>query len=86
MTRTNKQTLYAAVLATGLATFATAAMADCAADLDAIQQAIASGSVDASLADNAKAMWTDAKQLMDEGKEAECVEMTTQIKASLGIN
>ena len=86
MTLAYRTLLLAGLVVYGLSGLAGPAWADCAADLDAIEQAIASGAVDDSLKPNAQAMWTEAKRLLDAGQEAECAEMTAQIKASLGLN
>ena len=86
MTLAYRTLLLTALVAYGLAMHAVPARADCAADLAAIQAAIDSGQVDASLKQNAETMWAEAKKLHDAGQEAECTQMTAQIKASLGIN
>lgn len=46
---------------------------------------MASGQVDKSLHENARAMLDDAMNLQAQGKEAECVDLVAQIKSSLGI-
>ncbi|MCB1480878.1 MAG: hypothetical protein KDJ55_02680 [Rhodobiaceae bacterium] len=81
-----KNSILAATLIVGLGAFVAIAKADCASDVQAIEAALSSGKIDESLQTNAQALLDDAKTLQGQGKEAECSDLTAQIKASLGLN
>ncbi|MCC0047754.1 MAG: hypothetical protein R3D43_00730 [Tepidamorphaceae bacterium] len=86
MQTAQKHSILAATLIVGLGAFVAVAKADCAQDVKTIEAAMAAGNVDKSLHENTKAMLDDAMKLQKQGKEARCVELVAQIKASLGLN
>ncbi|MCC0053753.1 MAG: hypothetical protein H6884_06815 [Rhodobiaceae bacterium] len=95
MTSIHRGTAYTGVFALALAGLAFtlaftglagAAMADCAADLEALEAEIAYGNVDPALRDKAESMIDEARTMLQQGKEAECGDMAAGIRASLGLN
>lgn len=58
----------------------------CQAAIQQINTALDAGTVDDSLRANAAAMVQQAQQLLDNGQEAECMQMAERIKQSLGMS
>ena len=59
---------------------------DCQAAIQQINTALDAGTVDDSLRANAAAMVQQAQQLLDNGQEAECMQMAERIKQSLDMS